>query len=137
MEDLDTKLAQIKSEIKNEMMTYIKSELNMMTLKINKKIDETCEVMKRENKQSNEIVPVDEAKLEQSIMKKIDKKYNNKINQMVELTSYHMQDTDELVNQYRRQVVSDDRKSDTKLLTANKDNRHILSEHVSLVFEHS
>jgi hypothetical protein len=67
------------------------------------------------------------------VMDEINTKVVPKINEVAQYVSYQMQDTTELVTDYRRAVYDQSNASNRKLLT-NGDTRHVLSEHVQTVF---
>lgn len=66
------------------------------------------------------------------VIAEINREIVPKVNSMVEFVNYQMQDPGEIVTDYRR-AVNSSQNDGAKMLT-DGDNRHVISEHVSLFF---
>lgn len=153
---------EIKQEIRAELAALIRTEVANILPKINKKINDSFTNMQSDvraanseirrdiaNLQSNnsgaltlvqrqqqatEVASIVKKDIETSIFKKFDKIYGGELNKVVEWSNYQMQDTDDILDKYRKQVMNDDQKGNTKLLTDSKNRRNAITEHMSLVF---
>ena len=131
---------EILAQIRAEVTAQVRAEVAAMLTKINKKLDETHETMKREANnaivaQSSEIIAV-RGDIERAIVDKLDKKYGHQISSAIEMYQYQNFDADDMINKYRHQVVRDEAKRDQKLLTGKGNNKHVITEHMSLVFDY-
>jgi hypothetical protein len=141
--EITAQINALKLELKQEISKQIRLELQSTATKLNTKIDETCAKITENNQlvainQSSELANFNEkdltTKIETKIMKNIANKYDVKIGKVLEWNAYQQQDTDGLVTSYQKAVLGNENKQ--KLLTGRGNNRHVISENVSLAFEY-
>ncbi len=144
VEEVSAQLAEFKLALRQEVIALVKAELSTSVAKINTKITNVCESIKKDNTQlistQNSMQLTTNSKvskeIERNILSVVNKTYGEKIAKMSEYAAYQFQDTDEMLNEYRHEVIRNDNRSNRKLLTRDNNTRHILSEQVSLAFDY-
>lgn len=139
---IQTQIATVKQELRNEVTNLVRQEVKTMLEKINKKLDDTHESLKKETSnaiiaRSSEVSLAAQQDIEKAVTARLDKKYGKQLNSALEMYQYQNFDADDLITKYRHQVVNDEVKRDQKLLTNKGNNKHVITEHMQLVFDYA